>query len=419
MSVRKTSAGAQGEAVRSDCHIEIDWKPDGKREIVIESKVAAMYGVSLRTLLNSLSSHFGVLHAKIRLEDKGAVPYVVAARFETAVQRRGDEAEEYLFPCKHKRQSSPKDRSRRTRLYLPGNEPKFFLNAALHGPDCIILDLEDSVSPEEKDAARILVRNALCAADFKQSEVSVRINQGPLGMEDLKMVAAHDVQVIYIPKVESSQQVRDVEAALHESEKKTGRKFRTLIVPIVESALGVVRAFEIASSSDRVCALAIGLEDYTADIGVPRTFAGRESLFARSAVVNAAKAAGVQALDSVFSDVTAMEELARSTAESRSLGFDGRGCIHPRQIRVIHEAFLPSEEEVRKAADIVVAYDLARKNGKGVVALGSKMIDPPVVKRAQQIVQVAIARGTLAKQWRRTYTAPKQTTSESNESTEA
>jgi citrate lyase subunit beta/citryl-CoA lyase len=397
MSMMKTTAGTRGDIVRSDCFVEIEWRSRGSCEIIIESKVASMYGVSLTTLLNTLSSHFNVAHARIRLEDKGAVPYVVAARFETAVKRNNGQAQEYLVSSKHKRQPSSKVRDRRSRLYLPGNEPKFFLNAALHVPDCIILDLEDSVSPEEKDAARILVRNALCATDFKQCEVSVRINPGPLGIEDLRMVAAHEVQVVYVPKVESAQQVKDVEAMLEESEKMVGRAWRTLVIPIVESALGVVHAYEIASSSERVCALAIGLEDYTTDIGVPRTIEGRESFFARSSVVNAAKAAGVQALDSVFSDVTAMEELARSSAESRALGFDGRGCIHPRQIRVVHEAFLPSEEEIKKAADIVVAFELARRKGKGVVALGSKMIDAPIVKRALKVIHLAVASGRTSK----------------------
>jgi len=419
MSVSRTCAGTKGDNIRSDCYVEIDWKSRGTREIIIESKVAAMYGASLKQLLNNLSSHFSVRHGRIHLEDKGAVPYVVAARFEAAVQRKNGQVEEYLVPRKCKRQPSSKDRTRRSRLYLPGNEPKFFLNAALHGPDCIILDLEDSVSPEEKDAARILVRNALCAADFRQCEVSVRINQGPLGLEDLSLVATHDVQIVYVPKVETAQQVRDVEAVLEESEKMASRPWRTLIIPIVESALGIVHAYEIASSSDRVCALTIGLEDYTADLGVPRTIEGRESYFARSAVVNAAKAAGVQALDSVFSDVTALEELARSTAESRALGFDGRGCIHPRQIRVIHEAFLPSDEEIKKAVDIVVAYDLARQEGKGVVALGSKMIDAPIVKRALRIIQTAVTSGKLKKQWRRSYTLPEKSTGSQQETVEA
>ncbi len=419
MSLKKTTAGARGENVRSDCFVEIGWRSRGNREIIIESKVTSMYGTALREQLNALSSHFSVANAKIRLEDKGAVPYVVAARFEAAVRRTHAQAQEYVIPSRHKRQPSTKDRARRSRLYLPGNEPKFFLNAALHAPDGVILDLEDSVPPDEKDAARILVRNALCAANFRQCEVSVRINQGPLGIEDLRVVAPHQVQVVYIPKVETAQQVSDVEAVLHESDKKIGRGWRTLVIPIVESALGIVRAYEIASSSDRVCALAIGLEDYTADIGVPRTIEGRESLYARLAVVNAAKAAGVQALDSVFSDVTAVEELVRSTAESRALGFDGKGCIHPRQIRIIHEAFLPSEDEIKRAEDIVVAYDLARREGKSVVALGSKMIDAPVVKWAHMIIAAAVASGKLSKQWRQNYVLPEQQATSANETSEA
>jgi citrate lyase subunit beta/citryl-CoA lyase len=419
MGLTKTSAGTRGDTVRSDCYVHIDWKSRGGLETVIESKVASMYGASLKKLLTTLASHFGIPSAKIRLEDKGAVPFVVAARVEAAVRRHDEHVEEYRLPQTHKRKPSSKGRIRRTRLYLPGNEPKYFLNAALHRPDCIILDLEDSVSPEEKDAARMLVRNALCAVDFGQCEVSVRINQGSLGLADLRMVAAHNVQVVYVPKVETAQQVIDVEAVLDESEKLMDHPWRTLIVPIVESALGVVHAFEIASSSDRVCALSIGLEDYTADIGVARTLEGRESYFARSTVVNAAKAAGIQALDSVFSDVTAMDELTRSTSESRAIGFDGRGCIHPRQIPVIHSAFLPSEEEIKKAAEIVFAYNLARKSGKGVVALGSKMIDAPVVKRALGIIQAAIASGMLKKQWRRTYKLTAKQTHSSFESTEA
>jgi citrate lyase subunit beta/citryl-CoA lyase len=418
MSLVKTSAGTKGDNIRSDCFVEIDWRPRKNREIIIESKVASMYGAHLKSQLNVLAAHFGVSHEKIRIEDKGALPYVVAARFEAAASRKSGQAQEYVLTQKHKRHPSPKDRTRRSRLYLPGNEPKFFVNAALHGPDGIILDLEDSVSPEEKDAARILVRNALCAVDFMQCEVSVRINQGSLGIEDLRMVVGHGVQVVYVPKVETAQQVRDVETVLDEREKTAGRGWRTLIIPIVESALGIIHAYEIASSSDRVCALAIGLEDYTADIGVPRTNEGRESLFARSAVVNAAKAAGIQALDSVFSDVTAAEELTRSSVESRALGFDGRGCIHPRQIRVIYEAFLPSDEEIKRATDIAVAYELARKEGRGVVALGSKMIDAPVVERALKIIHIAVVSGKLKKQWRRNYTLLEKPVSSPGETVE-
>jgi citrate lyase subunit beta/citryl-CoA lyase len=162
----------------------------------------------------------------------------------------------------------------------------------------------------------------------------------------------------------------------------------------------VVRAYPIASATDTVCALGIGLEDYTADIGAQRTNEGRESHHARCAVVNAARAAGVQPIDSVFSDVQDMESLKASCLEAKALGFDGKGCIHPRQIKVIHDAFAPTPAEIDKAKKIVLAYEQAEREGKGVVALGTKMIDPPVVKRALKTVNLAITMGLLKKDWR-------------------
>ena len=164
-------------------------------------------------------------------------------------------------------------------------------------------------------------------------------------------------------------------------------------MPIIESALGVIRAYEIATASDNVVALTIGLEDYTADIGTARTTEGRESFWARSQVVNAARAAGVQPIDSVFSDVSDMNALRESVLEAKALGFDGKGCIHPRQIAAIHEAFAPTAAELDKARKIVAAFEEAEAEGLGVVSLGSKMIDPPVVKRAQRVVRLARAMG--------------------------
>jgi len=150
-----------------------------------------------------------------------------------------------------------------------------------------------------------------------------------------------------------------------------------------------VRAFEIASASPWNCGLAIGLEDYTADIGVERTKNGIESLFARSAIINAAKAAGIQALDSVFSDVQDDAGLRQSVLDAKAIGFEGKGCIHPRQIQIIHDAFTPTATEIEYAQRVVDAFTEAQRNGSGVVALGSKMIDAPVVKRAQRILSLA------------------------------
>ena len=170
-------------------------------------------------------------------------------------------------------------------------------------------------------------------------------------------------------------------------------------MPIIESAKGVIKSYEIASASKNNCALAIGLEDYTADIGTQRTEEGKESFFARSMVVNAARAAGIQPIDTVYSDVSNMEGLRQSVLEAKSLGFEGKGCIHPRQVKVVHEAFAPTVEEIEKAKKIVLAFEEAEKKGLGVVSLGSKMIDPPVVKRAMKTIELAIINNLVDKNW--------------------
>jgi citrate lyase subunit beta/citryl-CoA lyase len=171
-------------------------------------------------------------------------------------------------------------------------------------------------------------------------------------------------------------------------------------MPIIESAMGVLKALEIATSAPNVVAMAIGLEDYTADLGTKRTAEGKESFFARAMLVNACRAAGIQPIDSVFSDVSDMEALKQNVLTSKSLGFDGMGCIHPRQIRVIQENFAPDQEQIEKSKKIVNAFITARENGLGVVSLGSKMIDAPVVKRAEKVIKLAIQTGKLSPDWR-------------------
>jgi citrate lyase subunit beta/citryl-CoA lyase len=325
----------------------------------------------------------------------------MAARFEAAVKRMDPTVtSEYLMPFLHEDiKSTTKNHLRRSRLYLPGNEPKFFVNAGLHQPDGIILDLEDSVAPDEKDAARHLVRNALRSVDFYGTERMVRINQLPMGLEDLKFIIPAKVNLILIPKVEEASQIIEVEKEVLQIKAKHGITGDIWFMPIIESAKGAINAYEIAKASHFVCSLAIGLEDYTADIGAERTLEGTESFWARMQVVNAAKAAGIQAIDSVFSDVGDMEGLVKSTLESKSFGFEGKGCIHPRQIQPIHTAFAPTSREIEKAMKIVMAFEDALSKGLAAVSLGTKMIDPPVVKRAQRVIELAIQQGMLKSDW--------------------
>ena len=401
--LNKSSGGKRGDSVRSDCYFEIELKNSGGIKIDLKSKVETMYGESIKQMILDMSNFFGLKDAKILIEDNGALPFVLAARFELAVKRLFPELKkEYLLPFnKNNLNPTKKDKLRRSRLYLPGNEPKFFVNAGLHTPDGIILDLEDSVAPAEKDAAQLLVRNALRSVDFYGAERMVRINQLPKGLNDLKFIVPHNVNVILLPKCESADQIHQLEKEVEKLKKNNKVQNEIYFMPIIESALGVIKAYEIASASQNNCALAIGLEDYTADIGTQRTNEGHESIFARQMLVNAAKAVGIQAIDTVFSDVADMEALRQSVLEAKSLGFEGKGCIHPRQIKVVHEAFAPTTEEIEKAKKIVLAFDEAEKKGLGVVSLGSKMIDPPVVKRALRTIELAILNNLLNKNWKK------------------
>ncbi len=401
--IKKSTAGKRGDSIRSDCYFEIELKNSGGIKLDVKSKVESMYGESIKEMILDMSKFFDLKNAKVLCEDYGALPFVMAARFELAVKRLSPQTKkEYLLPIiKQNLYSTKKDRLRRSRLYLPGNEPKFFVNAGLHSPDGIILDLEDSVAPAEKDAAQLLVRNSLRSVDFYGAERMVRINQLPKGLDDLKYIISHNVNVILIPKCESEKQIHQLEKEVDKLKKLHKVKNDIFFMPIIESALGVIRAYEIASASKYNCALTIGLEDYTADIGTQRTNEGRESFLARQTIINAAKAAGIQAIDSVFSHVSDMEALRQSVIEAKSLGFEGKGCIHPRQIPVVHEAFAPTIEEIEKAKKIVLAFEEAEKKGLGVVSLGSKMIDPPVVKRAIRTINLAMINNLLEKNWRR------------------
>ena len=273
------------------------------------------------------------------------------------------------------------------------------LNAGLHSPDGIILDLEDSVSLSRKQEARYIVRNALRQVNFYGAERMVRINQGEMGIEDLKYIIPHYVNLILVPKCESPGYIERVESEIELLRKKSGMKNDVYLMPIIESALGVENAYEIARASNNIASMAIGLEDYTADLGVQRTNEGKESLFARMRIVNACNAARIQAIDSVFSDISDMNALEANVKASKALGFEGMGCIHPRQIAVIHKAFAPEPEEITKAKKIFIAFRDAEAKGLGVVSLGSRMIDPPVVARAEKTIELAIKLNLLDPDW--------------------
>jgi citrate lyase subunit beta/citryl-CoA lyase len=387
----KGAAGRRGDGVRSDLWVDLELRDAGGIVVDLTSRVDAYFGDAIRSQVTTLLEALGVRHAGVELQDMGALPFTIAARVETAALRAGVKPAGDARPQVTAPPAAPsaRQRLRRSRLYLPGNEPKYFVNAGLFRPDGIILDLEDSVHAGDKDCARLLVRNALRTIDFKGAERMVRINQLPLGLEDMEAIVPEQPELILVPKAETADDIQQVAEAIDRILGERNMDRPLWLMPIVESARGIEHAYEIGRASERVAALTIGLEDYAADLGVPRSAGGEESAWARSRLVNAAKAAGLQAIDSVYGQIDDLEGLRSWCGSSRRLGFEGMGCLHPRQIPVIHAAFNPSPEEVARAKRIVEAFEKAQAAGLGVVSLGSKMIDPPVVKQALRLVQQA------------------------------
>ena len=381
-----------GRDAKEDLRVELSQTPGRPSTITVNSAVAMLYGAQIRKVAEQTVASLGLEQVELVVHDRGALDWVIAARIEAAARALFGELSAEALPAMLHENGYPvaRDRMRRSRLYLPGNHPDLMLNAGLFAPDAVILDLEDSVAPAQKPAARVLVRNALCAVDFGGAERMVRINQLPAGLDDIPLVAPHNVHTFLLPKAESAE---DVLAVVERTAQVTDRQ--VFIMPILESALGVERAYEIASAHESVVALAFGAEDFTKDIGAARSEDGTESFVARSRLVLAARAAGVQPIDTVYSNVANEQGLLSSTREAISLGFDGKGCIHPRQIRVIHHAFCPAQKDVDYAQKVQRAMDEAEARGDGVVAIGSKMIDPPVVARAQRVLKLAAFYGML------------------------
>lgn len=401
MPNKKVFSGNKGPDVRSDCHVTLEFLESGGVSVDYIGKNEALFGAQVAKLGREVLKHFGIEHAALRIEDSDAYDFVVAARVEACVRQLMTVAKPYLPELiPENRYGTARDKMRFSRLYIPGNSPKMMINAGIYGAHGIIMDLEDAVAPERKDEARLLVRNALRQVDFYGAERMVRINQLPRGLDDLEEIIPHNVHVVLLPKCESREEILAVNEKIDSVKKRHGLTAPVYLMPIIESALGVLRAYEIASAADNVAAVALGLEDYCADLGVKRTVAGTESLYAKAHTVNACRAAGVQAIDSVFSDFQDLDALRGIVLQSKSLGFEGIGCIHPNQIKPVHESFAPGEDEIAKAKKIVLVFEDAKEKGLGVVSLGSKMIDPPVVNRAVQSIDRAIALGLLSQNWR-------------------
>lgn len=288
---------------------------------------------------------------------------------------------------------------RRSLLFLPGNNPNMLINGDILGADAVILDLEDAVTPDEKDAARILVRNALSSLDYSRVEVIIRINsldENAFWQQDLDEVVPLCPALIMPTKVTDAAYIQEVARYIGEVEQRHNIPQGTVrILPLIETALGLENAFSIATADSRVEALFLGAEDLTADLRCVRTKQGDEIFYARSRMVSAARAAGVDVYDTPFTDVNDDEGLAADVEISKALGFSGKASISPRHVATINRMFSPTLLEVEYAREVLAAIEEASRQGKGAISLYGKMIDAPIVNRAKQVLAIhdAIAGG--------------------------
>ena len=285
---------------------------------------------------------------------------------------------------------------RRSMLFLPGNNPNMLINGNCLGSDAVIFDLEDAVSPAEKDAARILVRNTMRYMDFRGCEIIVRINSidTAFWQKDIDEILPYKPGLVLLPKTGSAADVLEADRYMTEVEQKLGLPQNTVgLMPLIETAMGVENAFAIASATKRVKALFLGAEDLTADLQCKRTKEGREIEYARTRLVVAARAAGVDVYDTPFTDVNDDEGIVKDAQLAKALGFTGKASISPRHVEVINAVFSPTQKEVNYAYEVMDAIALAKSQGKGAIALHGKMIDAPIVARAQQTIAMAQALG--------------------------
>jgi citrate lyase subunit beta / citryl-CoA lyase len=283
-------------------------------------------------------------------------------------------------------------KKRRSMLYIPGNNAAMIQQGGVYGADCLLLDLEDSISPAEKDAARILLKHTIPAVDFYGAEVVVRVNHQdtPFGLADLREIVPIQPDGLRLPKIESAQEVLHVIRLIEEIEDAHNLPHDKLTVEaMIETAVGVENALEIAHSSPRITAISIGGQDLAADMGITLESGIRNLDYASQRIIMAAKAAHIDVMDTVFVDIDDEEGLRAAALHAKQIGFTGKAAINPRQIDIINEVFLPTDREIAEAIDIVAAYNRHMSVGIGVFALHGKMVDAPVVSRAQRILDLA------------------------------
>ena len=285
---------------------------------------------------------------------------------------------------------------RRSMLFVPGANAAMISNTFIYKPDSIMFDLEDSVALAEKDTARMLVAHALQHPLYRELETVVRVNPlaSEFGLLDLNAVVRAGTDIVRLPKTDSAQDIIDMDVAITEIEKACGRAVgSTQLLAAIESAQGILAVNDIAKASPRLMGIALGAEDYVRNMKTERSPEGIELLFARSSILHAARANGLMAFDTVYSDARNEEGFLREASLIKQLGFDGKSLINPNQITLIHNLFAPTQKEVDHATRVIAAAEEAERNGSGVVSLNGKMVDSPIIERAKLVLQRAAASG--------------------------
>ncbi|MDM8213934.1 citrate (pro-3S)-lyase subunit beta [Enterococcus hirae] len=292
------------------------------------------------------------------------------------------------------------ERLRRTMMFVPGSNAAMLRDAPLYGSDSIMFDLEDAVSLKEKDSARTLVHFALKTFDYSQVETVVRINGlASVGALDVEAMVLAGVNVIRLPKTETAQDIIDVDAVITKVEKENGIAVGTTkMMAAIESAEGTLNALAIAQASERLIGIALGAEDYVTNLKTKRYADGQELFFARSMILHAARTAGIAAIDTVYSDVDNTAGFKQEVELIKQLGFDGKSVINPRQIPIVNAIYAPTEKEIQNAKEVIWAIREAEEKGSGVIALNGKMIDKPIVERAERVIALAKAAKLIAEE---------------------
>lgn len=290
-----------------------------------------------------------------------------------------------------------RDRLRRTMMFLPGNNPSMLTDAHIYRPDSIMIDLEDAVSINQKDVARMLVYHALKRINYGDTETVVRVNglNTPFGRQDVIAMVKAGVDVIRLPKTDTPDEIREVDELISEVEEEIGVQGRTLMMAAIESATGVINAVDIAKASPRMMGIALGAEDYVTNLKTTRSSHAMELYFAREHILHAARNAGLYALDTAFADINNMERFKEEVRFIKDLGFDGKSVVHPKQIQVVHDIYTPTEKEIEKALRVIAGAKEAEAKGSGVIAVDGKMVDGPIITRAYRVIDLAKANGIL------------------------